>query len=102
MASRKESGSVSGTVMASTGGTLDSPVKQIQIEGLVSLTTPLCRCVLVLCFRRQSNRSFTTPDVDASSIASINMADIESAATLLLNALLMYLLYLVLFNPVQY
>lgn len=41
MASRKESGSVSGAVMASTGGTLDSPVKQIQIEGLVSLTTVL-------------------------------------------------------------
>lgn len=89
MASRKESGSVSGTVMASTGGTLDSPVKQIQIEGLVSFTTPLCCLLLVLCLRRQSNRSLTTPDVDANSIASINMADIESAATLLLNALLM-------------
>ena len=38
MASRKDSGSVSSTVMTSTGGTLDSPVKQIQIEGLVSDT----------------------------------------------------------------
>lgn len=38
MASRKETGSVTNAVMASTGGTLDSPVKQIQIEGLVSLT----------------------------------------------------------------
>lgn len=38
MASRKESGSVTSAVMASTGGTLDSPVKQIQIEGLVSAT----------------------------------------------------------------
>uniref|UniRef100_A0A3P9P8U4 Uncharacterized protein n=1 Tax=Poecilia reticulata TaxID=8081 RepID=A0A3P9P8U4_POERE len=35
MASRKESSSASSTPMASTGGTLDSPVKQIQIEGLV-------------------------------------------------------------------
>lgn len=38
MASRKESGLSSNAGMASTGGTLDSPVKQIQIEGLVSVT----------------------------------------------------------------
>lgn len=40
MASRKDSGSAAPptTVMASTSGTLDSPVKQIQIEGLVSDT----------------------------------------------------------------
>ncbi|KAF7659551.1 hypothetical protein LDENG_00296780 [Lucifuga dentata] len=37
MASRKESGSVTSAVMASSAGTLDSPVKQIQIEGLVVL-----------------------------------------------------------------
>ncbi|XP_068180536.1 eukaryotic translation initiation factor 3 subunit H [Antennarius striatus] len=37
MASRKESGSAPSTAMATTGGTLDSPVKQIQIEGLVVL-----------------------------------------------------------------
>ncbi|TMS11240.1 Eukaryotic translation initiation factor 3 subunit H [Larimichthys crocea] len=37
MAARKESAAGSGTAMASTGGTLDSPVKQIQIEGLVVL-----------------------------------------------------------------
>lgn len=42
MASRKESSSVSSTAMASTGGTLDSPVKQIQIEGLVSVSVGLC------------------------------------------------------------
>ena len=41
MASRKESATVSTTGMASTGGTLDSPVKQIQIEGLVSVITVL-------------------------------------------------------------
>lgn len=35
MASRKELSSVSSSGMASTGGTLDSPVKQVQIEGLV-------------------------------------------------------------------
>ncbi|CAK6954364.1 putative eukaryotic translation initiation factor 3 subunit H [Scomber scombrus] len=38
MAARKDSGSAAPTaVMASTSGTLDSPVKQIQIEGLVVL-----------------------------------------------------------------
>lgn len=41
MASRKESSSAATTVMASTGGTLDSPVKQIQIEGLVSVNVLL-------------------------------------------------------------
>lgn len=41
MASRKESSSAPTAVMASVGGSLDSPVKQIQIEGLVSLTTTL-------------------------------------------------------------
>lgn len=38
MASRKETGVVTNAVMSSTSGTLDSPVKQIQIEGLVSET----------------------------------------------------------------
>ncbi|XP_056141997.1 eukaryotic translation initiation factor 3 subunit H [Lampris incognitus] len=37
MAARKESGSAVSVAMTSTGGTLDSPVKQIQIEGLVVL-----------------------------------------------------------------
>lgn len=46
MATRKDSGSASAAVMASTSGTLDSPVKQIQIEGLVSFTLVLCSCVL--------------------------------------------------------
>lgn len=39
MASRKELSSASGSGMASTGGTLDSPVKQVQIEGLVRYGT---------------------------------------------------------------
>ncbi|XP_067367069.1 eukaryotic translation initiation factor 3 subunit H isoform X2 [Channa argus] len=37
MASRKDSVSVAGAGMTSTGGTLDSPVKQVQIDGLVVL-----------------------------------------------------------------
>ena len=55
MATRKESGSAPTTVMASTGGTLDSPVKQIQIEGLVSVTTVLCRYLLDFGGGRQRN-----------------------------------------------
>lgn len=39
MASRKESGSASSAAMASSSGTLDSPVKQIQIEGMVGSTS---------------------------------------------------------------
>lgn len=56
MASRKDSGSVSGAVMASTGGTLDSPVKQIQIEGLVSVTTVRCSFILNSGSGRQINK----------------------------------------------
>lgn len=41
MASRKESGSALSAGMSSTGGTLDSPVKQIQIEGLVSVAVDI-------------------------------------------------------------
>ena len=41
MASRKETGSSSTAGLSSTGGTLDSPVKQIQIEGLVSAQSQL-------------------------------------------------------------
>ncbi|MEQ2310657.1 Eukaryotic translation initiation factor 3 subunit H, partial [Ameca splendens] len=37
MATRKESSPASSAPMASTAGTLDSPVKQIQIDGLVVL-----------------------------------------------------------------
>ncbi|MED6290235.1 Eukaryotic translation initiation factor 3 subunit H [Characodon lateralis] len=37
MATRKESSSAPSAPMASTAGTLDSPVKQIQIDGLVVL-----------------------------------------------------------------
>lgn len=55
MASRKESGSAPSAVMASTSGTLDSPVKQIQIEGLVSVTTPLCSYMLNFGGGRQRN-----------------------------------------------
>lgn len=42
MASRKEPGSVPNAAMASTAGTLNSSVKQIQIDGLVGFTTDLC------------------------------------------------------------
>lgn len=41
MASRKEPGSVSNVAMASTAGTLNSSVKQIQIDGLVGFSTDL-------------------------------------------------------------
>lgn len=46
MASRKESGAAPSAIMASVGGSLDSPVKQIQIEGLVSVTMTLCTSIL--------------------------------------------------------
>ncbi|TNN32217.1 Eukaryotic translation initiation factor 3 subunit H [Liparis tanakae] len=54
MASRKESGAALPPAAASTSGTLDSPVKQIQIEGLVSV--PVFR-VSGRCYRARCYRS---------------------------------------------
>ncbi|MEQ2202639.1 Eukaryotic translation initiation factor 3 subunit H [Xenoophorus captivus] len=42
MATRKESSPASSAPMASTAGTLDSPVKQIQIDGLASEEISAC------------------------------------------------------------
>ena len=46
MAARKETTPVPTAAVATTSGTLDSPVKQIQIEGLVSVTAAARSCVL--------------------------------------------------------
>lgn len=65
MASRKESGPVSITAMASTSGTLDSPVKQIQIEGLVSVGLGLRSCEINFGGERKRNRFPSVADVNA-------------------------------------
>ena len=46
MAARKETTPVPTVAVATPSGTLDSPVKQIQIEGLVSVTAAPWSCVL--------------------------------------------------------
>lgn len=75
MASRKESGAAPSAVMASVGGSLDSPVKQIQIEGLVSGYHDLIYLYFEVSSVTAEKNKFFCPQMSMPAKGSIIMAE---------------------------